>query len=109
MTLAAARLRGFRRPDASALSRHVALPVIVGATVLKGVRLAHRGVPREVRAPFAAGIAASFLSTLGAARALPLDSDRPLWPYAAYRVGLAAALLARGTGPARRVGHNGPR
>jgi undecaprenyl-diphosphatase len=108
MTLAAARLRGFRRPDASALSRHVALPVIVGATVLKGVRLARRGVPREVRAPFAAGVAASFLSTLGAARALPLDSDRPLWPYAAYRVALAGALLARGTGPARRVGHNGP-
>src|SRR4051812_47649365 len=52
MTLAAARLRGFRRPDASALSRHVALPVIVGATVLKGVRLARRGVPRGVRVPF---------------------------------------------------------
>jgi undecaprenyl-diphosphatase len=110
MTLAAARLRGFRRPDASALSRHVALPVIVGATVLKGVRLARRGVPRAVRGPFAAGTAASFLSTLAAARALRLDSDRPLWPYAAYRVALAGALLGRRRGrPARRVGHNGPR
>jgi undecaprenyl-diphosphatase len=103
MTLAAARLRGFRRADASALSRHVALPIIVGATALKGVRLARRGVPREVRVPFAAGIAASFVSTLAAARALPLDSDRPLWPYAAYRAVLAGALAAR------RVGHNGPR
>ena len=31
-TLAAARLRGFDREDANALSRHVALPIIVGAT-----------------------------------------------------------------------------
>jgi undecaprenyl-diphosphatase len=107
MTLAAARLRGFRRPDASALSRHVALPVIVGATVLKGVRLARRGVPPAVRAPFAAGIAASFASTLAATRALPLDSDRPLWPYAAYRAVLAAALVRGPRRPARRVGQNG--
>jgi undecaprenyl-diphosphatase len=109
MTLAAARLRGFRRPDASALSRHTALPVIVGATALKGVRLARRGVPRPVRAPFAAGIAAAFASTLAAARALPLDSDAPLWPYAAYRGALAAALLARGRRAARCVGQNGSR
>jgi len=103
MTVAVARLRGFRRADAGALSRHVALPVIVGATVLKGVRLARRGVPREIRAPFAAGIVASLVSTLAAARWLPLDSDRPLWPYAGYRVALAVALTAR------RVGHNGRR
>ncbi|HSD79594.1 MAG TPA: undecaprenyl-diphosphate phosphatase [Solirubrobacteraceae bacterium] len=95
MTLAAARLRGFRRPAASVLSRHVALPVIIGATVLKGVRLVRRGVPRQVRAPFAAGVVASFASTLAAARLLPLDADRPLWPYAAYRALLAAALAAR--------------
>ena len=31
-TLTAARLRGFRRADANVLSRHIALPVIVGAT-----------------------------------------------------------------------------
>jgi undecaprenyl-diphosphatase len=103
MTLAAARLRGFRRPDASVLSRHAALPVIVGATALKGVRLARRGIPPEVRAPFAAGTAAAFASTLAAARALPLDADRPLWPYAAYRMALAGALVARS------VGQNGRR
>jgi undecaprenyl-diphosphatase len=103
MTVAAARLRGFRRADAGALSRHVALPVIVGATALKGVRLARRGVPREIRASFAAGTVASLVSTLAAARWLPLDRDRPLWPYAAYRVALAVALTAR------RVRHNGGR
>ena len=46
-SLAAARLRGFRREDANALSRHVALPVIVGASILKGVRLRRRGLPPE--------------------------------------------------------------
>jgi undecaprenyl-diphosphatase len=95
MTLAAARLRGFRRPDASVLSRHTALPVIVGATALKGVRLARRGLPAPVRPAFAAGTAAAFASTLAATRVLPLDADRPLWPFAAYRAGLAGALVLR--------------
>jgi undecaprenyl-diphosphatase len=44
-TLAAARLRHFTRVDANRLSRHVALPVIAGATLLKGVRLARSGPP----------------------------------------------------------------
>src|ERR1019366_5677053 len=44
-TLAAARLRQFTREDANRLSRHVALPVIAGATLLKTVRLARRGLP----------------------------------------------------------------
>src|SRR4051794_11065693 len=42
MTLAAARARRFRRPDASELSWRVALPVLVGATALKGCRVAAR-------------------------------------------------------------------
>ncbi|HEY2637565.1 MAG TPA: undecaprenyl-diphosphate phosphatase, partial [Solirubrobacteraceae bacterium] len=64
-TLTAARWRRFRREDANALSRHVALPVIAGATLLKGVRLYKRGLPRSLRGPFALGAAASFASTLG--------------------------------------------
>ena len=43
-TLAAARWRRFTRPHANLLSRTVALPVIVGAALLKGVRLRRRGV-----------------------------------------------------------------
>src|SRR5215213_4702164 len=38
-TLAAARARGFSRPEASRLSWEVALPVLLGATLLKGVRV----------------------------------------------------------------------
>jgi len=95
MTLAAARMRGFRRADASALSRHVALPVIVGASVLKGTRLARRGLPAAVTGRIAIAAGASFASTLVAARLVPVERVGPLWPYAAYRCGLAALTVRR--------------
>jgi undecaprenyl-diphosphatase len=95
-TLTAARLRGFHRRDASALSRHVALPIIVGATVLKGVRLARRGVPRSVAGAFVAGIAAAFGSTLASVRIIrAVERNRPFTIYAAYRATLAAVVLRR--------------
>jgi len=90
-TLAAARLRGFARPDANALSRHVALPIIGGAAVLKGVRLWRRGLPPEAGRGFAGGVIASFAATLASARLV--RDDRRLAPYAAYRVGLALVVL----------------
>jgi undecaprenyl-diphosphatase len=90
-TLAAARARGFSRPDASVLSRHVALPIIAGATLLKTVRLRRRGLPRQERAAFAAGTAAAFVSTLASVRLV--RDGRPLWPFAAYRVTLAGVVL----------------
>ncbi len=96
-TLTAARARGFRRADANALSRHVALPVIVGATLLKGTRLVRRGLPAGVARAFAAGVGASFASTLVSVRLIrAVERDRSLLPYAAYRAGLAA-LVARRT------------
>lgn len=95
-TLAAARLRGFTRADANRLSRHVALPVIAGATVLKGARLAARGLPPRSTAPFIAGAAASFASTLSCTWLIrQVERDRSLLPYAIYRLALAAAVLRR--------------
>ena len=95
-TLAAARLRGFDRADANTLSRHVALPIIIGAAALKGYRLARRGLPPEMRAAFAAGTAAAFVSTLGSTWLIrQVERDRSLVPYAAYRAALAAVVLAR--------------
>jgi undecaprenyl-diphosphatase len=95
-TLAAARMRSFTREDANRLSRHVALPVIAGATVLKGTRLARRGLPPDARLPFAVGAAASFGSTLGSTWLIhQVERDRSLLPYAAYRIGLATLVLAR--------------
>ena len=94
-TLTAARWRGFTRQHSNMLSRTVALPVIVGAAALKGIRLRRRGLPREARAGFAAGTATSFGSTLASQELIRVvERDSALWPYAAYRAGLAGTVLA---------------
>ncbi len=104
MTLAAARARGFGREDANALSRHVALPIIVGASLLKGTRLARRGVPPGMGVRFAVGAGASFASTLGSTWLIrQVERDRSLAPYAAYRTALGLAVLAQ-AGARRRGG-----
>jgi undecaprenyl-diphosphatase len=96
ITLAAARWRHFSRDQANLLSRTVALPIIVGATGLKGSRLIRRGMDTELRRSLAIGVAASFCSTLASQRLIGLvERDRALWPYAAYRAGLAAVVLAK--------------
>ena len=95
-TLAAARLRCFTREQSNLLSRTVALPIIVGAAALKGARLSTRRHQPSLRRPVAVGICASFASTLASQRLIGLvERDRALWPYAAYRAGLAALVLGR--------------
>jgi undecaprenyl-diphosphatase len=95
-SLTAARLRRFDRPAASRLSRHAALPIILAASTLKGVRLARRGMPAEIAVPFAAGAAAAFASTLAATRLVAvIDGARSYAPFAAYRVALGACALGR--------------
>ncbi len=95
-TLAAARMRHFTRKDANRLSRHVALPVIAGATLLKGARLARRGLPPGTGLPFALGAGASFGSTLGSTWLIrQVERDRSLLPYAGYRIALATAVAMR--------------
>jgi undecaprenyl-diphosphatase len=96
VTLAAARCRRFSRDQANLLSRTIALPIIVGATALKGGRLARRGASPELRRSLGVGVAASFASTLASQRLIGLvERDRALWPYAAYRGALAAAVLVK--------------
>ncbi|HWH94954.1 MAG TPA: undecaprenyl-diphosphate phosphatase, partial [Baekduia sp.] len=58
LTLSAARLRGFDRDASFDLARRAGLPVIAGATALKAWRLARNPPAPEVRAAFAAGMAA---------------------------------------------------
>ncbi len=95
-TLAAARWRCFSRDQANLLSRTVALPIIVGATTLKGARLARRGTAPSVRRSMILGVAASFASTLASQRLIDLiERDRALWPYSAYRAALAAVVLVK--------------
>ncbi len=114
-TLAAARWRLFTREHANLLSRTVALPVIVGAAVLKGVRLRRRGIEPGMGRAVATGVAASFASTLASQKLITLvERDRALWPYAAYRIALGTAVLLKirrigtaargGSLPARRAG-----
>jgi undecaprenyl-diphosphatase len=95
-TLTAARLRRFARVDAERLSRHVALPVIGGATALKCLRLWQRGLPTGSGPVFAVGVIASFASTLGSTPLIALvERDRSLLPFAAYRVALGSAALGK--------------
>ena len=94
-TLAAARARGFRRAQANLLSGTVALPVITAAAVRKAVTLRRatsiRRWPvgdRRGRRAFASTLASQGLIRL-------IERDRSLWPYAAYRTGLAALILLK--------------
>jgi undecaprenyl-diphosphatase len=95
MTRAAARACRFDRASAAALSREVALPVLAGAAALKGVRLVQRRPsPATVRA-LVAGTAAAAASTALASRVERALSGRmPYAVWAAYRMGVAAAILA---------------
>jgi undecaprenyl-diphosphatase len=104
-TLAAARMRGFDRAAAQALSWETGLPVILAAVALKGVRLLSGAGPEpggmaRVIGPgaLAAGCTSAFASTLASARALRRGrrSGRALAPYAAYRLALALVVLLRG-------------
>jgi undecaprenyl-diphosphatase len=96
----AARARGFTRAAAAELAAETALPVLAGATALKGVRLARRRPPARALAPLAAGAVTAALST-GAARAVARRAEPPALVWAAYRSALAAAVLG--------VRHNGRR
>lgn len=94
-TLAVAQMRGFARADAQSLSWHAGLPVILGASALKGARLARHGAPAGAGAALAVGFAGAFASTLLSARTLrrPARALRSLLPWSLYRLALAALVL----------------
>jgi len=95
-TVAAARWRRFTRSEANLLSRTVAVPVIVGATALRGARLQRRKSDRATGRAMAVGAAAAFASALFAQGLISLvDRDGSPLPYAAYRLALAAAVLLK--------------
>ena len=80
--------------------------MLVGASGLKAWRVATAytgrvpGSGRPTAAAgaggtvLAAGAGAAFVSTLATARAIGIERRRPLWPWAAWRAGLAAVILA---------------
>jgi undecaprenyl-diphosphatase len=96
-TLTAGRARGFATADAQRLSWHAALPVMLGASALKGLRALRKPAQPGAIAPLATGAGAAFVSTLLSARLL--RRHRPalgsLLPFALYRCLLAALVLTR--------------
>jgi undecaprenyl-diphosphatase len=96
-TLAAARARGFGRRQAQILSRQAGLPVILGASALKGDRLLRHGAPEGAGPALAAGGAAAFLSTLASSSFARRRrwGERSLLPYCLYRCALAAIVVRR--------------
>jgi undecaprenyl-diphosphatase len=95
-SLAAARARGFSRANADRLSWTAGLPVIAGATLLQGSKLAREGIPRGLGLPLAAGATGAFLSTLASTSVLSPNRRVALLPAcAAYRVALAALVIRR--------------
>jgi len=95
--LTAARARGFDRGASQSLSWHAGLPVLFGASALKGVRLRRRSTAHAQTNELALGLAGACASTLASARLMrnALQRGYPLWPYALYRCVLAALLLIR--------------
>jgi undecaprenyl-diphosphatase len=91
-TRSMARARGFTRPAAKALSAEVALPILVGATLLKGVRLAQRRPPAHEAVALSAGALSAAASTAAALR-LQRRASLPAWAWAGYRTALAIAVL----------------
>jgi undecaprenyl-diphosphatase len=90
----AARARGFTRTAAAELAAETALPVLAGATALKGARLAARRPSAGELAALGAGAAAAAVST-GVARAVVRRVEPPAVVWAVYRVGLACVMGSR--------------
>jgi len=63
---------------------------------LPGAAAGSDPLPRTLRGsdPIYVGAAAAFASTLATAGAIGIERRAPLWPWAAWRAGLAAAILA---------------
>jgi undecaprenyl-diphosphatase len=104
-TLTAARARRFKRGAAHTLSWHAGLPVLFGASALKGARLRHAGLDKREHVALAFGGASALVSTLVSARVLDrrLRAGRSLLPWSLYRCLLAALVLARLRGDATRT------
>jgi undecaprenyl-diphosphatase len=88
--LTMARLRGLSRRASASLALRAALPVTVGAGLLKGTRAIQNGVPEELRMPAAVGAGAALGSAL---LALPLARSTRWRAVAAYRILLGAGAL----------------
>jgi undecaprenyl-diphosphatase len=96
-TLAAARARQFTRADSRALSQRAGLAVIFAACAHEAPELLRRRrAPGSARA-FTLGAAGALLSTTASLRLQRrlFRTPPPLWPFAVYRLALAALIMRR--------------
>lgn len=95
ITITAGRLFGLNREDAARFSFLLALPIIFGAGLTKGIHLAKTGIPSDMVAPFFWGFVASalsgFLSIWGL---LAYLRRKNFTVFMVYRLAVAAVVLA---------------
>jgi undecaprenyl-diphosphatase len=96
-TLAAARMRGFTRTDAQLLSQHAGIAVIAAACVREAPLLAGPRAAPGSRGAYTLGAAGALLSSITSLRLRRrlVTSPPPLWPFALYRLALAALIMRR--------------
>lgn len=93
-TLTVARARGFGAPSAQRLSWQVGAPVILGASLLRALRLTRGRAAVEDPQALLVGFGGAFLSSWLASRLVdPVRAGRSLAPYCLYRCGLAVLVL----------------
>ena len=96
-TMTAGRWLGLQRDAAARLSFLMSLPIIAGALVFEGARVAADGMPSGFGVAFLTGVVASAVTGYGAVWAtLRLVRTRSFTPFVVYRVavGLVVMLIA---------------
>lgn len=96
-TITAGRWVGLDRDAAARMSFLMSLPIIAGALLLEGAKLAKDGMPHGFAAAFALGIAASAVTGYAAVwGTLRLVRTRTFTPFVVYRVivGVGVLLIA---------------
>lgn len=95
-SLAAARARGFSAQDADRLSWYAGMPVLTGAALLQGYRLARSGGAPRAAVALAGGACSAFASTLLGSYALTSERrSRVVLACAGYRSALAIHVIRR--------------
>jgi undecaprenyl-diphosphatase len=93
-TITAGRWVGLDRDAAARLSFLMSLPIIAGALLLEGAKLAKDGMPHGFGPAFAVGIAASAITGYAAVwGTLRLIRTRTFTPFVVYRVLVGAGVL----------------
>lgn len=94
ITMSAARLLGFERPDAARFSMLLSIPVILGAGLLKGLELHDSGDARLTADAFIAAGMAFVAALISIAVMMAWLRRASFAPFVFYRVALGCVLLA---------------